>query len=158
MGNSTTNKIRVDGKVYYLEDTQAREDLGKEVYRATEKEIALETTLNSVKSKTESSLQKLNTLNGTGEGSIKKQVEDIIAKTSKTNPEVFEAIQSLGTWMENDETGAASLSMQVNTNKEDIKTLLESKIYLTQEEYENLLENGLVLDEVEYNIYEDSEE
>lgn len=109
-----TNRIVVDGKGYLIEDSTTKGNLEKEISRAETEEGKIKESIKSIKAKTESNTTKLSTLTGKGEGSIQEQIDKSISKQAIINPEVFETIQKIGEWMENDESGTTALIERVD--------------------------------------------
>lgn len=62
-------------------------------------------------------------LNGTGEGSVKKQVADAIAEVVADAPENFDTLKEVSDWIANDQTGAAALQNKVNAHEGKIAAL-----------------------------------
>ena len=151
------NKVKKRSEVYRIEDTQTKEYLNKEIARAVKEEEKIKEDLERVQAKADYSQVKLNILSGDSDDSIQGMIDSTISHVTETTPEVFKTIKGLGQWMETDETGAAAISTQVNTNRDEIQALQNSKVYLSMEEWEYLLENNLVQPDIEYNIYEEEE-
>lgn len=153
---SKINKIKVKGEIYSINDLATQEALNSEVERAYAAEILLRDEGLRIEALAESSNVRLDILTKeSGEGSIQKQIEDTIANQVKVNPEVFDKLEEITQWIENDETGSADLVVSVQRNTEDIAELKSQSVFLTEEEYEYLVNNNLVQPGVEYNIYED---
>ena len=117
------NEIILDGVSYEIEDKSAKESitaLGSEVENLKDKDASLEDSINSVISTTQVLQNKFNTLNGEGEGSIKSVVEKEVKNITTVDPEVFETIESVSDWMENDTTGSAALIQEVSEISEKL--------------------------------------
>lgn len=65
----------------------------------------------------------IETLNGTGEGSIARQVADAVAALVADAPEAYDTLKEISDWISNHATDAASMNSQINTNKDDIAEL-----------------------------------
>lgn len=66
------------------------------------------------------------TLNGEGDGSVKKQVADAIAAVVAGAPEDFDTLKEVSDWIANDTTGAAALQNTVAQHTKDIASHTES--------------------------------
>jgi len=81
-------------------------------------------------------------LNGEGEGSVKKQVNDAVAKIVADAPEAYDTLKEISDWISSHAESASAMNSQINTNKTDIATLqtkiksLESVTYtpITEDE------------------------
>ncbi len=60
---------------------------------------------------------KIDVINGTGEGSIKKAVGDAVASIVANAPEDFDTLKEVADWIANDTTGAASMQNDIATLK-----------------------------------------
>ena len=63
------------------------------------------------------------TLNGTGDGSVKKAVSDAVAKIVAEAPEAYDTLKEISDWITNHTSDAATMNSQINTNKTDIANL-----------------------------------
>ena len=66
-------------------------------------------------------------LNGTGEGSVSKQVADAVASIVADAPEAYDTLKEISDWISSHSDDAAAMNSQINTNKTDIaglKTLI----------------------------------
>lgn len=78
----------------------------------------------------------ITTLNGEGEGSVKKQVNDAVAKIIADAPEAYDTLKEISDWIYSHADSASAMNSQINTNKTEIATLqskvesLESVIYM----------------------------
>lgn len=66
-------------------------------------------------------------LNGTGVGSVSKQVSDAVAKIVADAPEAYDTLKEISDWISSHTDDAAAMNSQINTNKTDIaglKTLI----------------------------------
>lgn len=62
-------------------------------------------------------------LNGTGEGSIKKQILDQVAKIVADAPEAYDTLKEISDWISSHADDASAMNSQISTNKSDISTL-----------------------------------
>lgn len=62
-------------------------------------------------------------LNGEGEGSVKKQIIDEVAKIIADAPEARDTFKEISDWIDSHADSAAAMNSQINTNKTDIATL-----------------------------------
>lgn len=65
----------------------------------------------------------INTLNGTGDGSVKKAVSDAVAAIVNGAPEAYDTLKEISDWISSHASDAAGMNSQIKTNKEDIATL-----------------------------------
>lgn len=65
----------------------------------------------------------IDTLNGTGDGSVKKAVADAVAKIVADAPEAYDTLKEISDWITNHTSDAATMNSQINTNKTDIANL-----------------------------------
>ena len=63
------------------------------------------------------------TLNGEGEGSVKKQVNDAVAKIVADAPESYNTLKEISDWISSHADDASAMNSQINTNKNDISAL-----------------------------------
>ena len=63
------------------------------------------------------------TLNGTGTGSVSKQVSDGIAKIVANAPEDFDTLKELSDWIATHSSDASAMNTQISANKANISTL-----------------------------------
>lgn len=63
------------------------------------------------------------TLNGTGDGSVKKAVSDAVASIVNDAPEAYDTLKEISDWISSHASDAAGMNSQIKTNKEDIATL-----------------------------------
>lgn len=75
-------------------------------------------------------------LNGTGEGSVSKQVTDAIAEVVANAPQDFDTLKEIADYIASDKTGAAELSNKVNANETAIKAIQDD--YLKAEDKQAL--------------------
>lgn len=65
----------------------------------------------------------INTLNGTGDGSVKKAVADAVASIVNGAPEAYDTLKEISDWISSHASDAAGMNSQIKTNKEDITKL-----------------------------------
>ena len=63
------------------------------------------------------------TLNGTGEGSVSKQVADAVASIVADAPEAYDTLKEISDWISSHASDASAMNSQINTNKTDITNL-----------------------------------
>ena len=68
------------------------------------------------------------TLNGEGEGSVKKTVTDEIAKVVADAPESLDTLKEISDWISGHEDDASAMNSAIQTNKSDIATLQTDKV------------------------------
>lgn len=65
----------------------------------------------------------INTLNGNGDGSVKKQVADAVAGIVADAPEAYDTLKEISDWISTHASDASAMNSQINTNKTAIETL-----------------------------------
>ena len=156
MASEFINKVRKDSLTYQIEDSATKQALQNEIERATREEQAIRADILRSEAKGDYAVVTINKLiDPKSDGSIQEIVNTTISETVSSSPQVFETIQAVGEWMENDTTGAAALTTQVNNNTQEIESLKNSTVYLSESDWNALVDSGMVRDDVEYNIYED---
>lgn len=65
----------------------------------------------------------INTLNGTGDGSVKKAVSDAVASIVANAPEAYDTLKEISDWISSHTSDAAGMNSQIKTNKENIAAL-----------------------------------
>lgn len=65
----------------------------------------------------------IETLNGTGVGSVSKQVADAVAAIVADAPEAYDTLKEISDWISSHSSDAATMNSQINTNKTDIANL-----------------------------------
>lgn len=65
----------------------------------------------------------INTLNGTGDGSVKKAVADAVTSIIDGAPESRDTFKEISDWISSHASDAAGMNSQIKTNKEDIAKL-----------------------------------
>lgn len=63
------------------------------------------------------------TLNGTGDGSVKKAVADAVAKIVADAPEAYDTLKEISDWITTHTSDAATMNSGIKTNKDDIANL-----------------------------------
>lgn len=74
----------------------------------------------------------ISTLNGTGNGSVKKAVSDGIAKVVAGAPEDFDTLKEMSDWISTHETSASAMNSAIKDNKNAITTLQTDKADKTE--------------------------
>lgn len=65
----------------------------------------------------------ITTLNGTGDGSVKKAVSDAVAAIVNGAPEAYDTLKEISDWISSHASDASGMNSQIKTNKEDITKL-----------------------------------
>ena len=65
----------------------------------------------------------IDTLNGTGDGSVKKAVADAVAKIVAEAPEAYDTLKEISDWITTHTSDAATMNSGIKTNKDDIANL-----------------------------------
>lgn len=65
----------------------------------------------------------IDTLNGNGDGSVKKQVADAVAGIVADAPEAYDTLKEISDWISTHASDASAMNSQINTNKNAIETL-----------------------------------
>lgn len=65
----------------------------------------------------------ITTLNGTGEGSVTKQVADAVALIVADAPEAYDTLKEISDWISSHASDASAMNSQISTNKNDIAAL-----------------------------------
>ena len=80
----------------------------------------------------------ISTLNGTGNGSVKKAVSDGIAKVVAGAPEDFDTLKEMSDWISTHETSASAMNSQIQDNKKAIDNHVSNgDIHVTTENKTN---------------------
>lgn len=74
----------------------------------------------------------ISTLNGTGDGSVKKAVSDGIAEVVAGAPEDFDTLKEMSDWIDSHESSASAMNSQIQDNKKAITTLQTDKADKTE--------------------------
>ena len=94
----------------------------------TEKFNSVETKVTTNETTIQSHTTALATLNGEGEGSVKKTVTDEIAKVVADAPESLDTLKEISDWISSHESDASAMNSAIQTNKTDIATLKTDKV------------------------------
>ena len=94
----------------------------------TEKFNSVEAKVNANETTIQSHTTALATLNGEGEGSVKKTVTDEIAKVVADAPESLDTLKEISDWISSHESDASAMNSAIQTNKSDIATLKTDKV------------------------------
>ena len=94
----------------------------------TEKFNSVEAKVNANETTIQSHTTALATLNGEGEGSVKKTVTDEIAKVVADAPESLDTLKEISDWISSHESDASAMNGAIQTNKSDIATLQTDKV------------------------------
>ena len=65
----------------------------------------------------------IDTLNGNGDGSVKKQVADAVAGIVADAPEAYDTLKEISDWISSHASDASAMNSQITTNKNAIATL-----------------------------------
>lgn len=65
----------------------------------------------------------ITTLNGTGDGSVKKAVSDAVAAIVNGAPEAYDTLKEISDWISSHASDASAMNSQIKTNKKDIANL-----------------------------------
>lgn len=76
-----------------------------------------------LKGKVNANTAAIETLNGTGDGSVKKAVSDAVAAIVNGAPEAYDTLKEISDWISSHASDAAGMNSSINTNKEDIANL-----------------------------------
>ncbi len=80
-----------------------------------------DTALAARVSKNETAIE---TLNGTGVGSVDKKVAEAVAKIVAEAPEAYNTLKEISDWISTHETSASGMNSQIQANKSDITELV----------------------------------
>ena len=79
-----------------------------------------ESTIQNNTKRIEANETAISTLNGTGNGSVKKAVSDGIAEVVAGAPEDFDTLKEMSDWISTHETSASAMNSQIQDNKKAI--------------------------------------
>ena len=79
-----------------------------------------ESTIQNNTKRIEANETAISTLNGTGDGSVKKAVSDGIAEVVAGAPEDFDTLKEMSDWINSHESSASSMNSQIQDNKKAI--------------------------------------
>lgn len=88
----------------------------------------------------------IDTLNGTGEGSVTKSVNDAVSNLVNNAPEKLDTLKEIADWISDENSDTTSLISQVRENQSNITTI--------QQAIEDLEAGGLTLDQVDDHLKE----
>ena len=94
----------------------------------TEKFNSVDAKVTANESTIQSHTTAIATLNGEGEGSVKKTVTDEIAKVVADAPESLDTLKEISDWISSHESDASAMNSAIQTNKTDIVTLKTDKV------------------------------
>lgn len=128
----STEKSRAEGA-----ESTLTNNLNSEITRAKAAEKANADDISSLKTQSSShgtnvtNLTKrvaanesaISTLNGTGDGSVSKQVSDAVAKIVADAPDDFDTLKEISDWISTHAEDASAMNTQIETNKSDISKL-----------------------------------
>lgn len=77
----------------------------------------------ALKSRVSATETAIDTLNGTGTGSVKKQVADAVAGIVADAPEAYDTLKEISDWISSHASDASDMNSQINANKSAIATL-----------------------------------
>ena len=128
-------KALEDGQVTTNKNDIARLDGGVDVDGSIKKQISdMATTLRgeitaseyddtALTSRVAANEKAIETLNGTGEGSVNKTVADAIATIVAEAPESFDTLKEIADWISGHEQDATGMNSSIKANKQAIETL-----------------------------------
>ena len=76
-----------------------------------------------IKSDIAANTASIETLNGTGDGSVDKKVADAVAAIVNDAPEAYDTLKEISDWISGHENGASAMNSAIQTNKTDIANL-----------------------------------
>ena len=76
-----------------------------------------------VKASIKANSDAITVLNGSGEGSVSKQVADAVASIVADAPEAYDTLKEITDWISSHADDAAAMNSQISTNKTDIASL-----------------------------------
>ena len=97
-----------------------------------------ESTIQNNTKRIEANETAISTLNGTGNGSVKKAVSDGIAEVVAGAPEDFDTLKEMSDWISTHETSASAMNSQIQDNKKAIDNhTLNGDVHVTPENKTN---------------------
>lgn len=97
---------------------------GKTVVKMIEEAQAAATYNDTqIKADIKANADAITVLNGTGEGSVSKQVADAVAGIVAEAPEAYDTLKEISDWISSHASDASGMNSQINTNKDDIAGL-----------------------------------
>ena len=108
---------KADGSIEWIKpDTTTVEGLQTAVE-------GLESDVESLTSSVASNTSAIQTLNGSGEGSVSKQVADAVAQIVSDAPEAYDTLKEISDWISSHASDAAEMNSSIQQNASDIGTL-----------------------------------
>lgn len=98
------------------EDARLEAKLTTETTSRTEADRNLQNQIDSLDTRTSTAEATLNTLTGTGEGSIAKSINDKIAEVVSEAPEAFDTLKEIADWVSEHETDVLSMQGSITEN------------------------------------------
>lgn len=77
----------------------------------------------ALKARVKANEDAITVLNGTGEGSVSKQVADAVAGIVAEAPEAYDTLKEISDWISSHASDASGMNSQINTNKTNIASL-----------------------------------
>lgn len=93
---------------------------------------AAQSTADNAQTTADAAQTAINTLNGTGVGSVSKAVSDGIAEVVAGAPESFDTLKEMSDWISAHSDSAAEMNSQIQTNAAHIETLKDDKADKTE--------------------------
>ena len=121
-GNGVVHGATIDDAFSLTSENAVQNKVVKAKFDEVDQKInANETTISS-------HTTALETLNGEGEGSVKKTVTDEIAKVVADAPESLDTLKEISDWISSHESDASAMNSAIQANKSDIATLQTDKV------------------------------
>lgn len=98
------------------EDARLEAKLTSETTSRTEADRNLQNQIDGLDTRTSTAEATLNTLTGTGEGSIAKSINDKIAEVVSEAPEAFDTLKEIADWVSEHETDVLSMQGSITEN------------------------------------------
>ena len=114
--SNTTNIVNEVNRAKGVEGTRVAGTYIKATNTLAQNDTALD-------SQVKANADAIATLNGTGTGSVSKQVSDGIAKIVANAPEDFDTLKELSDWIATHSSDASAMNTQISANKANISTL-----------------------------------
>lgn len=114
MAQTTKNYLDIEGLQLYdsLLKAKIASDVSASAYNDTE-----------IKSRISSAETAIQTLNGEGDGSVKKQVSDAVAAIVSDAPDAYDTLKEISDWISSHADDASAMNSQIQTNKNSIASL-----------------------------------
>lgn len=108
---------KADGSIEWVKpDTTTVEGLQTAI-------TGLESDLDALTDDVEANTAAITTLNGTGEGSVSKQVADAVAQIVSDAPEAYDTLKEISDWISSHASDAAEMNSGIQQNASDIAAL-----------------------------------